>query len=212
MNRRLQSHFFWGPHAPLSTLTGASLLVLASARLAFAIFCAGAILWVFSLTALAYFSARDFMPSKGKPVILLFLSSFVSSVYILLSGLLNPLLVQTCWFFLILVPPCCIGTGLYEQMEDLDPGESLPRVFLEAACLGLLVVALSLIREPLGLGSLSLPGGTGGIFEIFSVEGGENFFPLRILSVSSGALLILGYITAAFRYFRGQYSGVEDAP
>ena len=211
MNRRLRSHVFWGSYAPLSTLTGAVLLVLASTRLAFAIFCAGAILWVFGLSALAYFLARDFMPGRGKLVILIFLSSLISSVYILLNSLLNPLLVQTCWFFLVLVPPCCVGTGLYEQLEKLEPEESLPRVFLEAACLGLLIVAFSLIREPLGMGSLSLPGGSGGIFEIFSIDDGESFFPVRILSASSGALLILGYIVAAFRYFRSRYS-TEDTP
>ncbi|MDR2617536.1 MAG: hypothetical protein LBC62_01585 [Treponema sp.] len=210
MNQRLQSHIFWGPHAPLSAMTGGALLIMASQRLAFALFCAWGLIWVFSLTALAYFSAKDFMPAKGRPVILLFLSSFICSVYLLLAAFLNPLLVQTAWFFLILVPPCCIGSGILEQLENLDPGESLPRVFLEALCLGLLIIALSLIREPLGLGSLSLPGGPGGIFELFSSEDPGGFFPVRIFSVSSGGLLLLGYILAVFRYFRSQYTGTED--
>jgi Na+-translocating ferredoxin:NAD+ oxidoreductase RnfE subunit len=191
-------------------MTGGALLIMASQRLAFALFCTWGLMWSFSLTALTYFSARDFMPAKGRPVILLFLSSLICSVYLLLAAFLNPLLVQTTWFFLILVPPCCIGSGIFEQLENLDPGESLPRVFLEALCLGLLIVAFSLIREPLGLGSLSLPGGPGGIFEFFSSEDPSGFLPVRIFSVSSGGLLLLGYILALFRYFRSQYTGTED--
>ena len=211
MNNRLHSHFFWGRHAPLSAMTAVGLLLMASSRLAFAIFCAGALLWVFGLTALAFFSAQKFMPQKGKPIILLFLTSLISSMYLLLMDMLNPLLVAETWFFLVLIPPYCVGSGLFEQNEPQDPGELLPRVWLEAACLALIIIAISLIREPLGSGSLSFPGGTWGFAEfVVSGDDVEGFLPIRLLSVSAGGFLLLGFCVAIFRYFLSQKSVEEN--
>ncbi|AEF80100.1 hypothetical protein [Leadbettera azotonutricia] len=202
MNQRIQSPVFWGSYSPLGTLVGAGLLVMASSRLAFAVFCAGALLWVYCLSALAFFAAKSIMPKRGKTIILLFLLGLVSSIYVLFGFLLNPLLTLSTWFFLVLIPPICIGSGIFEDLEGLELDESIPRVFLEALSLALLIIALSLIREPLGMGSLSFPGGPGGIVEFFSADNGEGFFPIRILSVSSGGLLLLGYMVALFRHYR----------
>lgn len=181
---------------------GAGLIIMASSRLAFAIFCAGALLWVYCLSPLAFFAARSIMPKKGKTIILLFLLSLISSIYILFVFLLNPLLTLGTWFFLVLIPPVCIGSGIFEDFESFELDESIPRVFLEALSLALLIIAVSLIREPLGMGSLSFPGGPGGIVEFFTSDDGEGFFPIQILSVSSGGLLLLGYIVALFHRYR----------
>jgi hypothetical protein len=210
MNRRLQSHVFWGGNSPLASLAGVSLLILASSRFAYAVFCAGGLFWVYGLTALVWFSSRPILPKTGRPVILVFLTSFIASLYILLSGLINPLLILGTWFFLILIPPCCMGSGLFEDLDGVELEEALPRFLIEAACLGLLIIGLSLLREPLGLGSLSFPGGDGGIIELFSAGDDAGFFPIKILAVSGGGFLILGYIVAVYRFFRNQYTGSED--
>jgi hypothetical protein len=212
MSSRLQSHFFWGARAPLSTLAAAGIIILASSRLAHAIYCLGALLWVFCLTALVYYSARSILPQKGRAVVLLFLSSLLCSLYILLTGLLSPLLIFSSWFFMVLIPPCCVGSGLFEGMDDAETGEVLPRVFAETFCLGFVIIALSLIREPLGMGSLSLPGGVGGIVEVAgdSSQAGEGFFPIRILSATAGGLLLVGFGAALYRFFQGRYSAGEE--
>jgi Na+-transporting NADH:ubiquinone oxidoreductase subunit NqrD len=183
---------------------------MASSRLAYAVFCLGALLWVYCFTALVFFSTQKIMPKRGKFIVLLFLSSLICSVYLLLMDLLNPLLVAGAWFFLVLVPPCCMGSGFFELEENQEPGEILPKVALDALCLGLLIIAVSLIREPLGLGSLSFPGGVWGIREIVIPREGEGFFPIRILSVSAGGFFILGLGIAVFRYFRSQKYNTED--
>jgi hypothetical protein len=64
------------------------------------------------------------------------------------------------------------------------------------------VLALALIREPLGHGSLSLPGVSPVRF--FREE------PLRILEAASGALILLGYGTAIYRHFRNRETNSED--
>jgi hypothetical protein len=189
-----------------------SLLILASSRFAYAVFCAGGLIWVYGITALVWFLSKPLLPKAGRPVVLLFLTSLVSSFYILLSGLLNPLLILGTWFFLILIPPCCIGSGLFEDLEGVEPEEALPRVLIEAGTLSVLIIGLSLIREPLGLGSLSFPGGPGGIIEFFTAADNDGFFPLRLLSVSGGGFLLLGYVIAGYRSFKSRYAGREDRP
>jgi hypothetical protein len=82
--------------------------------------------------------------------------------------------------------------------------EVLARSFSEAAALGVLIIGLSLIREPIGFAVLSFPGGAQGIMTPFSAVR-EGFFPIRIAASSAGALILLGDGIALFRRFRDQY-------
>ena len=211
MNRRFSSHLFWGSHSPFSALSGGALMIMASTRLAFALICAGALIWVYALTALIYSSARPILPAKGRLVILLFLCTFFCGLYAILTSLLNPLLIMGTCFFLFLIPPWCLGSGFFESSDSEDPSEAVSRALLEAITLAVIIIALALIREPLGMGTISIPGGVQGILEIFGSHGNDTFVPARILSVSSGGLLLLGYGTALYRYLReNNASGLED--
>jgi hypothetical protein len=187
---------------------GAGLIIMASSRLAFAIICTGALIWVYGFTSLIYFAAQKIMPQRGKFLILLFLSSLICSLYILCVFFINPLTIMGTSFFLFLVPPCCIGSNLFRRLGSLDLGEAFSRSFCEGLVLGGLVIAFSLIREPLGLGSVSFPGGVQGIVEISGGEY-EGFFPVRIFAVSGGGLLILGYGVFLFKYFRSFHTNTE---
>jgi hypothetical protein len=180
---------------------------MASSRLAFALICAGALIWVYGFTSLIYFSSKRIMPQRGKSVILLFLSSLVCGIYVLSLFFVGPLLVMRTCFFFFLVPPCCIGSGVFKRLESMDQAEAFFRSLQESLVLGGLIIALSLVREPLGMGSISFPGGVQGILEI---SGSGGFFPVRIFAVSAGGLLILGYGISLFRYFRGFHTGGEE--
>ena len=204
MNRRFSSHLFWGSHSPLSTLGAAVLIIMASSRFALAIICAGALIWVYGLTSLIFSSARAIMPKRGRMLILLFLSTFLCGIFMLLLSLLNPLLGMGAGLFLLLIPPCFLGSGFFDASESVDPMAIFFRAFFEALVIAGIILALALIREPLGLGTLSLPGGNQGIVELFNFGGEGNFVPFRILSVSSGGLLLLGYGTALYRNIRDQ--------
>jgi hypothetical protein len=182
---------------------------MASSRLAYAIVCAGALIWVYGLSALIFYSLKNYLPQKGKTVVILFLTSAVLSIYILLIGLINPLLIAGTWFMILFVCPCCAGSGFFEE-KDTDTADILPQVLMEAMVLTGLIIAISLVREPIGLGTLSFPGGIYGFFELFgSGEGAEGFFPVYFLSIAAGGFLLLGAITAVFRYYRNQNFGSE---
>ena len=208
MKRRFESHLFWGSHSPLSSLIGAGIIIMASGRFAFAIICAGALLWVYGLTALVFSNTRRIMPLQGRMIILLFLSTFFSGIYIFILGFLNPLLIFGTGFFLILIPPCCLGSGLFEASESVEPAEVLYRALLEASVLAGIILGLALIREPLGMGTLSFPGGVQGMVEVSGET--DAFIPARLLSVSAGGLLLLGYGLALFRYFRERNKREEE--
>jgi len=210
MNRRFESHLFWGFHSPLSALSGAGLLIMASTRFSSALVCSGALIWVFGLSALVFTGARPIMPARGKRVILLFLSAFLCGIFMFLVGLLNPLLILGTGFFLVLVPPFCLGSGFFEACEQAPPDEVFARALLEAIVLAGLILAFALIREPLGMGTLSFPGGIQGIVEIFDSGDKNSFIPIRFLSASAGGLVLLGYGIALFRYFRERNGHVSQ--
>jgi Na+-transporting NADH:ubiquinone oxidoreductase subunit NqrD len=113
-------------------------------------------------------------------------------------------------FFLVLVPPWCISTGFFEAAESSDPFEVISRSLLEAIVFSGIVIGFSLIREPLGMGTLSIPGSVQGIMELYEVRDTETFVPGRILSISAGGLLLLGYAIALYRYIRDQSGGVSE--
>jgi hypothetical protein len=86
----------------------------------------------------------------------------------------------------------------------------LGRTLTEALVLGGLIIALALIREPWGFGSFSVPGGQQGITELFSFVG-SRFFPVQVISSSSGGLLLLGYALALFRRLQHQHGESDGA-
>jgi hypothetical protein len=211
MNRRFQNHLFWGTQAPLVSLAGGGLLVMASNRFAFALVVSGALVWVYGLSACCAHFLKAWFPRRGKHIIMIFVSAFSCSLYLLLLFLINPVLAMGTAFLILFTLPCCTGSGIVVRFLSADPVEALLRALWEALTLGGLILALALIREPLGFASLSLPGGVRGIVEIFKAEG-EGFFPVRIISMSSGGLLLLGYGIALFHRRRSRYIHSEESP
>jgi hypothetical protein len=197
-NPYLQKHLFWGPHAPLSTLIGAGLIIMASSRTAFALVALGALVWVYGLTALIFRVASPALPATGKNLTLVSLASFFGGLFQLMLCLISPLLASETALLVILAPVCCIASGVLPRLESLSPEDALLRAVCEALVLGLLTLILAVVREPLGFGAFSLPGGPGGIIEIFG-KGENSFFPIQIIGGSAGALLLFGYGLALFR-------------
>jgi len=202
MKGRLESNLIWGAHSPLSALGGAALIIMASSRVSFALICGVILLWVYGLTALIFSCSKPILPVRGRMIVLLFLSSFLCGLFMFLLDLLNPLLIMGMNFFLLLIPPCCLGSGLFNDTESVYHGELVSRALLEAFVLSGVILAFALIREPLGMGTLSFPGGAQGVIEVISPGEEGGFIPIRILSASAGGLLLLGFGIFLFRHLR----------
>jgi hypothetical protein len=180
---------------------------MASSRVAFALVALAALLWVYGLTGLTAFLAKPILPQQGRRVILLFVSSFLGSLFLLVLWLLSPLLALGSAYLIILSPVCCMGSELFVNLESKTLEEALLKTVFEAASLGGLILAFALIREPLGFMTISLPGGDQGIAELFKGDEGNSFFPVRILASSGGGLLLLGYGAALFRNLKKPPAG-----
>jgi hypothetical protein len=209
MRNRPSTHHFWGVYSPLATLSGGSLLVLASVRFSFALVAALSLLWIYILTSLTL--RLPFLPRQGRDSIVLFLSAFFGGLYLFILTLISPILAMDTLFFLILSPVCCVSSGVLGRAEKLEIGEGVLHSFTEGLDLSALILALALIREPLGYGTLSLPGGTQGGITLVTFPGGTHL-PIRIAASSAGAFFLLGYGIALFRRFGGNLPAFPAAP
>jgi len=205
-----RQYSFWGKLSPLGGLTGAGLLIMASARLSWAITVALSLFWVYGLTALAYYSLssvlnKKFFPSLGKGTFYACLAAFFGSVYLFLFWLLCPLAAMESFFLLLLVPIFCAGSGIAQQIasdkDNSDIFDNVSDAVSRAVSLAVLTIAFSIVREPLSYCSLSFPGSYQGMVTIMYFR--ENsFFPISIFASSAGAMLLLGYIICLYQYGR----------
>jgi len=214
-----RQYSFWGSLSPLGGLTGAGILIIASARLSWSITVAGSLFWVYGLTTLTYGflfnTLKDkFFPVSGRFSLYTCLAAFFGSVYIFLFWLLCPFAALEVFMLLLLVPLFCAGSDTVQQLSaayESKPGlNAAPDIFeyvsnaaSQAASLSLLLIAFSIIREPFSYCSLSFPGTYQGMVTIMYFK--ENsFFPIGIFSHSAGALILLGYIICLYQYSKSK--------
>ncbi|MDR1324471.1 MAG: hypothetical protein LBK00_00360 [Treponema sp.] len=202
--------YYFLVESPLVTLAGFGLLIMASSRLAFALITLGALVWVYGLSLPLAFITQKVFPQKGKTIVFLFLTSFVASIFLFLLFLISPLFAMRTQYLIILIPVVCVGSNLLKSFQKMLRKEVCTRALFEAFGLGLLIVAFALVREPFGYMTLSLPGGTWGIIEL----GYDwNFIiPMRIVSSSAGALILLGYAIALFQSIRKKHLRTKERP
>jgi len=209
-----QQHSFWGSLSPLGGLTGAGLLVMACGRLSWAVTVAGCLFWVYGLTSFAFASLlsaklKKIMPASGLLTLFTCLAVFFCSVYILLFWLLCPFAVMEVFMLLLLVPLFCVNSGIVQQMQsscentNADIFDILSDAVSQAASLAGLIMAFSIIREPLSYCMLSFPGTSQGMVTIMYFKSGE-FFPMGIFAASAGSLFLLGYFICLYQYLKGK--------
>ena len=209
MSKPLYYRIFHGNAIPMLSLSGAALLIMVSDRLAHAIVVTGALVWVYCLSSLAAFFGVRIFPRQGRTMVMVFLTSFIAGLYLLLLWLLSPLCALEVFLVISLIPLFCMGSGIFTQLESFSLQTAIIASFSEAMILGALLVLFALIREPLGYLSLSLPGGSQGIVLLFSFTT-ESFLPIHLITSSCGALLLLGYFLGLYRYLKAQYKLEED--
>jgi hypothetical protein len=202
VNGQTQSHLFWGANSPLTSLTGAALLVIATGRIAFALIALVNLLFVYVFTLVTVKLGAAVFPDRGQNTVLLFLASLFSSLFFILLWIVDPVLSMECSFIVILAPAVFVSSRLCARVVEYDMLEIISQTIAESFIMGMLILAVALIREPLGFGSLSVPG--------FDIVRFVTEAPLRFFQSSAGALVILGYALAVYRHHRNQYTNSED--
>ncbi|MCL2721479.1 MAG: hypothetical protein FWD47_09090 [Treponema sp.] len=235
-----RQYSFWGSLSPLGGLTGIGLLIMASARLSWAITIAGCLFWVYGLTTLSYtfllsVLSGKFFPEKGRLTLFTVIAAFFGSIYLFLFWILSPFAALEVFVLLLLIPLFCAASGIVRQIQSsseivrpetnhdrlqairkkrsndgiqLNIIEHVSDAISQAASLAVLIIAFSIVREPLSYCSLSVPGTYQGMITIMYFK--ENaFFPISIFASSAGALLLLGYIICLYQYGKGKINPGE---
>jgi hypothetical protein len=199
-------------------------MVISSGRIASALVCLVALLWTNALTLFVAGVGRKALPEKGREGVLVFVASFACFLFYFVLSLASPFQAMENAFCILLCPVFLLASGLYSRVQEYDTPEMVFQAVSEALVLGMLILALALIREPLGSGSVSLPslglvrligGGLSQASDPAAVEPlplESRFFlePMALLKLSSGALIILGYGVALYRHRRNLYTNQED--
>ena len=202
---------FPGGIKPLTFLSGGWLLIMASDRLAHAVIVTVAMVWVFCFTSLIAFVSVRIFPLRGRTALLTFIGSFFTGIFLLLLWLFSPLCAMETFFTVSIVPLLCMGSGVYKESEAGDAMDIMYASAQEALSIGVPIMIFSLIREPVGYAALSLPGGSQGMVFLFSYDT-ESLLPIRLVTSSSGTLLLLGYFGGLYRKVRAsrQLQGGEQ--
>jgi len=207
-----RQHSFWGSLSPLGGLSGAGILLMASARLSWAITVAVGLFWVYGLTALTFTfflsgPGKKIFPQKGRVPIYTCLSAFYGTMYLFMFWMLCSFATLEVFIVLLLVPVYCASSGIVQQMQlhaqnpHADVFENVSDSISLAASLAGLLIVFSIIREPLSYCSLSFPGTYQGMVTIVYFKAGA-FFPIGIFASSCGALLLLGYFICMYQYWK----------
>jgi hypothetical protein len=204
--------FFVYIYNPLVPFFALPLILTASVRLSFAIIASLNLFFVYFLTFATFTGIEKLMkvlnqdrttplsilPNKNVVFITMLLSTFFSAIFYFLLSLFNPLLAIETQFFIIAVPMVA------SMQKSINKKENMPFYGQLSKCLSgclyfiIVLMLLSLIREPLGFATLSVPGGEKGIVELFNNES-TSPYAVQIVPLASGVLFILGLALAAFR-------------
>ena len=122
-------------------------------------------------------------------------------LFLYLLWILSPITALEVFFIVSLVPIFCVSCRIFDRIASLKPREAIARASSEALVMSLLIIVFAIIREPFGFLSLSVPGSCQGIFFLIK-SNEEGMLPIRLISDSVGALLLLGFAAGLYRYFR----------
>jgi Na+-translocating ferredoxin:NAD+ oxidoreductase RnfE subunit len=180
---------------------------MASGRLAYALTAGLALVFVYLFSALCLSAGRPLISDNIRGAVAVILSSFFASLFLLVLSLVSPLFAQESSFFVLLTPIVFVASGIADRCARDPFSDGLLRALIEAVLVLALLLAFSLVREPIGYGSLSLPGADG----LSVVLGSDKVpvFAVRAAAVTVGGFILLAYVVVAFRKVRAVM--VEDS-
>ena len=200
--------------SPVAFLPGGCLLIIASGKLAHAVTVVGALAWVYGFTSLVIYTAAKIFPQRGRTWLFFFLASFMAGCYLFALWLFSPFCAIEIFFAVSLVPVFYMVSGVSGRPDVLNgalrAADSFFSSFFEAFSLGVLLLAVALIREPLGFVSLSLPGGAQGSVMLFSFNV-DLLLPVQLIASSGGVLLLLGYFWGLYNFMNKARGGNKNA-
>jgi hypothetical protein len=157
MNQYDQPTNLWGSHSPLMSFTGLALIVTASCRLSSSVVVLLLLTGIYAVTLSIIFFGKSIIPTKYKTALIIMILTFVSSLFYLAMEMINPVSALESHFIVLLIPVVFLGSRIVQRAEQFSPLEGILFGIKEASILGGIIMMISLIREPLAYGTLSVP-------------------------------------------------------
>ncbi len=184
-----------------------AIMVGCTGRLAHAILIGLSLLFSSIVSALITNFTFELRPEKGKSFIQLLIASFGSALAYVVASFITPAISAELELYYLLMPASLIASGLLgrhpqgKAASGAAVAATIVSVFREIGLVAAFVAVLALFREPLGYGTVSLPG-RDGLFIILT--SGVEYGGLKLISSSAGGFIIFGYIFAAARGLRSR--------
>lgn len=209
MIERQEQNSFWTDFSPLTSLSCIILFIVPTARVAYAVLIFLAVLIVNPIAVLALRLAREQVPPPHFFIVKLFIVSALAACFSSAAGLLWPLSVLDMRLYLGAVPIFFLSSRVFERSLPAPPLGAFWFTLEESFIVGALALAISLLREPFGFGSLSLPS-SDGLLLLFSSDA-ASAVAARSLSAAAGGFWVLGYGIALYKKVRVRIHGARTA-
>lgn len=139
------------------SLTGLALIIAASPRLSCSIIVFFLLMAISVMTLAVMHLGKSIIPEKYKTALIIMIVNFFTSLFYLIIDMINPISALEVYFTVFLIPITFLSSYFEKKAGNLSVSEEIIRGAKQASILGGIIIAVSLIREPLGYGTLSLP-------------------------------------------------------
>jgi hypothetical protein len=192
----------WGSHSPLMSLTGIALIIAASARLSTSIIVFFLLTIIYTITLSIVHAGKSIIPAKYKTAIVIMIVTFISSLLYFFIVLIDPISSMELYFIVFLIPITFLSSHLETKTSYLSAGEEILLGAKQASILGGIIIAISMIREPLGYGTLSLPFSNKSLYLL--PESIQEQAVLQVFSAPIGGFIISACFIALVRFVTHQ--------
>ncbi len=179
------------------SLAGLALMIAASGRLSFSTAVSLIFAGIYAVTLLVMLFGKPIIPEKYETAIMIMTLTFISSLFYLILSMINPVSALKLYFIIFLIPVTFLSSRIEKRVNRLSPVEGIVLGLKEALGFGLIIIAISLIREPLGYGTLSVPF-TGRTVNLFSDAISEKFV-LQVFAAPLGGFILTASLIALLR-------------
>ncbi len=206
MSERIDATPFWSPRGPLQSLSCAVLLIAASDRLSHGLIVSLSAILSYSLAPLLSGLGERSVPPRARTFVRVITVSAVGAIVARMAALAWPVTAFSLSLYLGAIPVCILASRVLDSAESRGALRAAADAAREALVLAVLIVALALVREPLGYGVLSLPSHDG-YFLVLRSELLQSV-AARAVSATAGALILLSYVLALHRRVRFRLFGI----
>jgi hypothetical protein len=208
LSERQEPSSFWTDAGPLYSLSAAILLIVPTSRTAYAVLMFLCLLIVNPIAVLSIRLARGRVSGPYFFMAQVVAVSAFASCFSAAAGILWPLTVFDMRLYLGAVPVFFLSSRIYERSAAASSFGAFISAAEEAFIVGALGLAVSLIREPFGFGSLSLPAADG-LMLLFASDA-ASAVAARSLSAAAGGFWVLGYGLALYKKIRVRLYGARS--